>query len=393
MRRVIQFGDSFLPVTDGVTIVMMNYAKWITKKYGKCDVIVPHCKETLPDNYEYDVYRFKSIDSVIKRPYRIGVPGIDRTFMLKIHTLDADIVHAHSPYVAGGLAYKFAKSKNIPLVSTFHTKFYEDFYACTHSRALSKYAVKLAVKFFEKSDYVWAVSKSAKETLRSYGYKGDIEIMPNGCDTISSLVDQKALLEKINKRYDISDVDPIFIFVGRLDWHKNIRLILNAAKIFFSDHPGKLLMIGGDGMHDLEIKHYVKRHGLSARVIFAGKILDRDELFMMYKRAHLLLFPSTYDTLSLVVREAASVGCPSILVRGSGANEGCVENEDVFLCENSAMSLAKKMRESLEDKERYAKIKSQCNRIAVPWENIVDRVAKRYDEIIANWHKNKMLCM
>lgn len=390
MKKVIQFGDSFFPVTDGVTISIMNYAKWITKKYGKCDVVVPHCKETLPDNYEYNVYRFKSIDSVIKRPYRIGVPKIDRTFMSKIYTLDAHIVHAHSPYVAGGLAYKFAKSKNIPLVSTFHTKFYDDFYACTHSKALSKYAVKLAVNFFEKSDYVWAVSRSAEETLRSYGYKGNIEIMPNGCDTISDLIDQKALLEKINKKYNISGVDPIFIFVGRLDWHKNIRLILDAAKIFFKDHSGKLLMIGGDGMHSFEIKHYVKRHGLSDRVIFTGKILDRDELFMMYKRAHLLLFPSIYDTLSLVVREAASVGCPSVLVRGSGANEGCVENEDVFLCENSAMSLAKKMQESLDNKNLYAKIKSQCNRIAVPWERIVDMVVSRYDDILANWHKDKI---
>lgn len=387
MKKVIQFGDSFLPVTDGVTIAMMNYAKWITKKYGKCDVVVPHCKETLPDDYEYDVYRFKSIDSVIKRPYRVGVPRIDRTFMSKIHSLDADIVHAHSPYVAGSLAYSFAKSKNIPLVSTFHTKFYEEFYACTHSKVLSSYAVKWAVKFFEKSDYVWAVSKFAKKTLRDYGYKGDIEIMPNGCDTISESADQEALIEKINKKYGIENIDPIFIFVGRLDWHKNIRLILDASKIFFSNHPGKLLMVGGDGMHSLEIKHYVKRRGLSDRVIFAGKILDRDELFMMYKRAHLLLFPSINDTISLVVREAASVGCPSILARGSGANEGCTENEDVFLCENNAESLAQKMIVSIDDKDLYAKIRSQCSRIAVPWENIVNRVTVRYDEIISDWQK------
>ena len=104
----------------------------------------------------------------------------------------------------------------------------------------------------------------------------------------------------------------------------------------------------------------------------------------------MLLFPSTYDTLSLVVREAASVGCPSVLVRGSGANEGFTEGEDVFLCENSAKSLAQKMTESIEERDLYAKIQSQCSRIAIPWENIVDRVTKRYDEILDEWKKNEV---
>lgn len=379
--KVIQFGDSFTPVIDGVTVAMMNYAKWINQKYGSCEIVVPHYDETEPDDFDYNVYRFKSIDSIIKRPYRIGVPALDRNFMIKLKSLDANLVHAHSPYIAGDLAYKTAKRLNIPLVATFHTKFYDDFYACTHSKLITKYAVSKAVNFFEKADYVWAVSHSAKDTLYEYGYRGKVEIMPNGCDTISETANRDLLLNEINNKYGLKENERIFLFVGRMDWHKNIRIIIDATEKFFKTHTGKLVMIG-EGMNDSEIHDYVKRLGLYDKVIFTGKILDRDMLFAFYLRSHLLLFPSLYDTLALVVREAASVDCPAVLVRGSGAAEGCIDEKTAFLCENSADSLLAKMQESISDTDLYNTVKKNCHTIAVPWEKIVDRVANRYDKII-----------
>ena len=36
------------------------------------------------------------------------------------------------------------------------------------------------VSFYNHCDEVWAVSENSADTLRSYGYNGPLEVMPNG---------------------------------------------------------------------------------------------------------------------------------------------------------------------------------------------------------------------
>ena len=58
-----------------------------------------------------------------------------------------------------------------------------------------------------------------------------------------------------------------------------------------------------------------------------------------YGISDLLLFPSTFDTNGLVVREAAACATPSLLVRGSCAAEGVEDCKTGFLCMESAHSI------------------------------------------------------
>ncbi len=52
-----------------------------------------------------------------------------------------------------------------------------------------------------------------------------------------------------------------------------------------------------------------------------------------------MLFPSTYDTSSLVPKEAAACGCPTVFVKGSSIAQG-ITHENGFLIEDTAQSLA-----------------------------------------------------
>ena len=42
-----------------------------------------------------------------------------------------ELVHAHAPFLAGLAARRIAKKRNIPLVATFHSKYYDDVYKGT----------------------------------------------------------------------------------------------------------------------------------------------------------------------------------------------------------------------------------------------------------------------
>jgi glycosyltransferase involved in cell wall biosynthesis len=64
------------------------------------------------------------------------------------------------------------------------------------------------------------------------------------------------------------------------------------------------------------IKSKVESLGLSGRTIFTGHVTDENLLYGLYENADLFVFPSLYDTSGMVVREAASMATPSIVVRG-----------------------------------------------------------------------------
>ena len=129
MDRVVTglFNDSFVPIMDGVTLTVKNYAYWLNRMLGPTYVVTPRVPRQQKDREEYTVIRYASIPTVIRPPYRIGLPDIDLRLQYELKNHDFDIVHAHSPFSAGILAKRVAKAKHIPIIATFHSKYREDF--------------------------------------------------------------------------------------------------------------------------------------------------------------------------------------------------------------------------------------------------------------------------
>ena len=66
-----------------------------------------------------------------------------------------------------------------------------------------------------------------------------------------------------------------------------------------------MVFVGGGG--DFEaVKSYSESLNLQDKCFFPGPEADREKLRAWYCRANLFLFPSTFDTNGLVVREAAA---------------------------------------------------------------------------------------
>jgi glycosyltransferase involved in cell wall biosynthesis len=89
------------------------------------------------DTDPFKVIRYHSVPVPKRPPYRFGVPLLDWGYMTEQHQMYPDLVHAHSPFLAGREALRIAKSRNIPLVASFHSKYYDDILQVTNSRFLS----------------------------------------------------------------------------------------------------------------------------------------------------------------------------------------------------------------------------------------------------------------
>lgn len=379
-----QFNDSFTPVMDGVTNVVKNYAYWLDRKYGQCYVATPAYPGYV-DREEFPVLRYYSIPLKKREPYRIGFDLLDINFKSTIKSIPFDIVHAHCPFTSGAIAVQIARKMKIPVIATFHSKFYDDFKQVLKIDAFAKICTRLVIDFFNRVDQVWTVSKGAADTLREYGFKGHVEVVPNGSDFVVP-ENMDSLIAQTEKKLNIGSDDLVFLFVGQHIWQKNIKLIVDALHQVSAEQIPYRMFFVGDGYARDELKSYVQEMGLTRNISFLGKILDRDYLRSLFARADLFLFPSVYDNAPIVVQEAAAVGTPSLVIAKSNAAEGIVDNVNGFLSDNDSISYANRIIRIIRDRQALRSIGEKAKvTIYRNWENIVDEVYERYLDVICQY--------
>jgi 1,2-diacylglycerol 3-alpha-glucosyltransferase len=377
-----QYTDSYLPTIDGVIMTVHNYARWLNEDHFSCYVATSKGPRGFADHETYPIIRYNSVPIAKNYTYRFGIPILDRKFIVSQHDLNPSLVHAHTPFSAGNEALRLARKLNIPLVASFHSKYYDDFLQTTRSRLIADTAVNLIVDFYNRADEVWTVNEGTARTLRDYGYKKSIVIMPNGTDFVFP-PDVGQARANVEKRFGLRPDDKVMLYVGQLTYQKNLPLLIDAAALYArTGSPFKLLIVG-DGYARPMLVEKTAELGLERQVIFAGLERDRARLSEIYLRADLFTFPSVYDNAPLVVREASMADCPSILIIGSNAAENASDGIDAFLCENSAESLSQTMERAMSDDALRRRIGTNArHKIGKPWREVIDKVAERYREII-----------
>ncbi len=375
-----QFNDSFAPVVDGVANVVRNYAYWLDKNYGECYVITPGYPGYI-DREPFPVLRYYSLPLKRREPYRVGLEMFDLNFRSNIRNIPFDLVHSHSPFSSGMVALHLARKLKIPVVATFHSKFYDDFKQVLKFDAVTQFTTDIVMNYFNRVDQVWAVSNSTADTLREYGYRKPIEVIPNGSDFNTGTVPEKEIL-KIACLYHIQPDEWVMLFVGQHIRQKNTLLLIDALSILKKAGVCFKMLFVGTGVSAKEMEERVDKYGLRQNVCFLGTIFDREVLRALYSRADLFTFPSVYDNAPLVVREAAAAGTPSLLIRGSNAAEGVIDGQNGFLAEENAGSIAEKITGII--KRTDIKEIGSNARLTLfrSWKDIVDEVSLRYKDLI-----------
>jgi glycosyltransferase involved in cell wall biosynthesis len=373
------FNDSFPPIMDGVSLATQNYAYWLNQKKQSVCVVTPK-SPNYSDNEPYPIYRYTSIPIFGRKPYRFGFPDIDHSFKKNLEKISFSLVHAHCPFSSGRLALDIAKKQKIPIVATFHSKYRDDFEHSVHNKYIAKQMTNEIIRFFEKADEVWIPQASVEETIREYGFKGHVEQVENGNDFATN-EPIEPIKKSARKALQIADNEFMLLFVGQHIWEKNIRLIVESLALI-NDLPFKMFFVG-TGYATSDLKDLVEKLGLSSRVKFVGLIIEREQLKQFYAAADLFLFPSTYDTWSLVIREAAALQTPSILIKDSIAANVITDNWNGFLTENSTESFALKLRELFHEPELIKKVGLNASTsITRSWESVLEEVLDRYQKLM-----------
>lgn len=382
---VCLLNDSFPPVIDGVANAVLNYARIIQEGLGSTVVGVPDYPG-VTDSYSFPVVRYPSFDTTKLVGYRAGYPFSPRA-LDALAEFAPDIIHSHCPVMSTVMARALRERLDVPVVFTYHTKFDIDIRRAISGHLLQQTAIRLLVDNISACDEVWVVSRGAGENLRSLGYAGDYIVMENGVDFPRGPVSQEKC-EALRQELALPPEVPVYLFVGRMMWYKGIRIILDAlAALRRSGQDFRMLLVG-DGMERQEMEQFVKELRLDDVCIFTGAIRDREKLRTYFSLSDLFLFPSTFDTNGIVVREAAACGTASVLVRGSCAAEDVTEDGNALLIEENAASLKALLEQVGTNRPALRDLGQRAlEQLYLSWEDSVTRAYARYGTVLDHYRR------
>lgn len=384
------FNDSYPPIIDGVTLTVENYAKWISATGKTPCIVTPWNPEKV--NSEFDVMRFLSLPIHNRHPYRYGYPKLDPFIWGRLRKTNFKILHSHCPFSSGRLAVYVKKKQNVPLIGTFHSKYKSDL---QHSFRLMPFCVPIIMKrilnFFNACDEVWIPQAKVEETVRKYGYKGPLTVVENGNDFAHVITgDIKRYKNEAKKRLGLEEGDLNLLFVGQHIWEKGLDIILETLSHLKNENHIKINFIG-DGYAIGELEKSIKTRNLEDRVTLNGLITERKILSDYYAASDLFFFPSMYDNAPLVVREAAAMGTPSLLLKGSTASEVINDGYNGFLVEKNISQISQLILNLINDREKLNEVGLHArNTLVRSWEDVVGEVIDRYESAIKRHKKGNI---
>lgn len=386
-ETICLLNDSFPPVIDGVANAVVNYAQNLYRMEENPVVITPEYPGADDSPFPYPILRYPALDLRNRTAgYMAGIPFAPE-LLRQLEGKQVGLLHSHCPIVSNMLGRELRQVLEVPLVMTYHTKFDVDIANLIRSKALQEGSKRALLENINACDEVWAVSEGAAENLRALGYEGDCVIMRNGVDLPRGRVSRE-LIAEVTAGFDLPEEVPLYLFVGRIMWYKGLRITLDAlAMLKAKGKDFRMVFVGGGGDFDA-VKAYAQELGLTDKCFFAGPQADREKLRAWYCRADLFLFPSTFDTNGLVVREAAACGLGAVLIRESCAAEGITDGRNGLLIEENAQSMAACL-EGLQ-KPAMASIGQKAQQeLYISWEEAVKVARERYQVVMEQYKSGK----
>jgi poly(glycerol-phosphate) alpha-glucosyltransferase len=163
-----------------------------------------------------------------------------------------------------------------------------------------------------------ALSEAEARSIRSYGLRNPICVIPNGVD-LPDLRERNAITKPANRK--------TLLYLGRLHPKKNISNLIRAWNETFSSQRGSgehwILAIAGwdQGGYESELK----RVAAGTSVVFLGPKFGADKS-ECYRTCDGFILPSLSEGLPMAVLEAWSYAKPVLMTRGCNLPEGFEAN-------------------------------------------------------------------
>lgn len=340
--RVGIFTDSWKPYVSGVVHSIDTFVSELDRLGHDTFIFAPG----YPRHFrrEGNVFRFASLPSGSYRDFRVGIP-ISPRLRRTARQLRLDIIHAHSPFLMGGMGARLARGQGLPLVFTYHTFYHQYSHYFPVAGSLSSgLLLHLSRHFCNRCDQVITPTTGVRDFLRERGVRTPVAVLPTGIDPARFQGGDPTWLRRVHGLGE----GPVLLYVGRIAREKNIQLLLRTFQQVLATIPAARLVLAGDGPALDGLRAEAGAMGFEGRVRFIGSLTGRS-LRDCYVGADVFVFPSETDTQGIVINEAQAAGLPVVAVRALATADLVRNGMDGFLCPPGERELAGAVLKILED--------------------------------------------
>jgi glycosyltransferase involved in cell wall biosynthesis len=241
---------------------------------------------------------------------------------------------------------------------------------------------------FRKASVIQTISTYLAEWAKRRGYRGVIEVIPNG----ASLPPQKEYsyqeLDALRKEVDKKEGDVLLISVARLVHQKAIDVVIQALALL---PPNIKLLAVGDGEERPMLEELVKKLQLGERVTFAGKV-ERDMTAKYRAIADIFVTPSRTEGLGIAFLSAMAAGLPVIATQEGGLADFIFDSKKNpeheptawAVSKDNPAQIAEAVKNILANPEQTKKVVANASKMVKEkfnWENIAKDMRQKVFEV------------
>jgi glycosyltransferase involved in cell wall biosynthesis len=376
--RIAIITETFLPSTDGIVTRLCASIRWLKKQGHEVLIIAPSLG--VIDFEGTQVAGIPAFSFFLYRDKKFSF--FSRKVQNYLQGFKPDLVHVVNPAFLGVTGIYYTKRLKLPLVASYHTHVpkYADYYHLSFLKpALWWYFRTL----HNRSDLNLCTSQSVLMELTEKGFK-NIHLWKRGVDTKQFHPDRynETMRERLTAK---KRGKKLLLFVGRLAPEKEIEKLREV----FEQSTDYCLAIVGDGPHRAFLENFFK----GTNTVFTG-FLYGDELASAYASSDIFVFPSTTETLGLVLLEAMASGLPIVAAKSGPTSEQINHGITGFLYDPVKPDDFVQLIFKLKDDQIRLKLAEEARAVSlkVGWETPSNQLLNFYNETLnKHSHSYKVL--
>jgi glycosyltransferase involved in cell wall biosynthesis len=363
--KIVFVTETFLPSTDGIVTRLCTTIDWLLEQGHEVHVIAPDGGVT--------EYNGIAIDTIPSRTFffypskKFSLPNV-RVKQLLV-SYKPDIIHVVNPALLGISGIYYGKQLNIPTIASYHTNLaqYLDYYRMPLLKPLMWTYLRL---LHNRADINLCTSQSVLQELTERKFK-NVFIWDREVD-LHRFHPNKKSEEMRDRLTDGHPEQPLLLFVGRLAREKQI----HELRRVMDELPDVRLAIVGDGPYREELKTLFE----GTNTVFTG-FLHGEELAQAYASADLFVFPSTTETVGLVLLEAMASGLSVVAAKSGPTLEQVRHGETGLLYEPEQVDtfpqLVKKMMNNTLRSQMSIKARKHMEKMG--WHHAIEKLFRIYE--------------
>lgn len=378
--KIALFTGNYNHIKDGVSLTLNRLVRFLEEKGHEVLIFAPSIKNP-PLEHTGRMLEVPSVAAPGRDEYRISL-FLPEVLRLELDDFKPDIIHVATPDILGLRALFYARGKNIPLVSSYHTHFasYLQYY---NLQIMERPLWKYMKWYYRHCEKVFVPSRSMLDWLRDMGFGRKFTLWTRGVD-VNLFSPEKRSLEW-RRSFGIKEGDIAVAFVSRIVWEKDLRTVIDVSKKLIKEKKNIKILVGGDGPALEAMQSELPE------AIYAG-YQSGEKLAEVYAAADVFFFPSDTEAFGNVTLEAISCGVPAVVADAVGSSSIIVDGETGYIAEPKNIDdFTNKIRRLTDDADLRYQMSKAARKHAMnfKWDTIMSGLLNDYFSVIKTYKSKK----